>query len=248
MHAPLVTLALLSTSVLALQGTLSTPRSYGAMLPRGNAMSKRQGYYPISTLCNGDGNTCAEVCGADTAECPSNDNSMLSCHLTTDGSHCCTDGTGNSCGAGDYCTNDGAGQTYCCPENLNAAECAKAFGVDVTLIPDSPASATGSAPSPSAVVPSAKPTPVESATQVASSSPAVPSPSSKSVASSKSVPSETPVVPVVPSASKSSAATPSKSPNATTASSPLPTFTGGAAKVAGAGAAVVVAVAGLVML
>jgi hypothetical protein len=39
----------------------------------------------------------------------------------------------DACGPGDYCTSDTAGATYCCPEDIDPAECAIEFGVS-TLI------------------------------------------------------------------------------------------------------------------
>ncbi|KAJ6201798.1 hypothetical protein J3E72DRAFT_410159 [Bipolaris maydis] len=250
MHIPhaLLTLTLLTTSSLAL-----TPRahshqqpSFAAMLRRGSAIAKRQGYYPSSDVCNGPGSTCASACGAEYVECPS-DGSVTSCHSTTDGSHCCTDGTGNACGPGDYCTHDNRGQTYCCPENLNAEECAKQLGLDEPLIPDSAATpTTPPVAEETAVVPS------PSAVLVSSSSPSpLPSPSpSPSPSSSTTRPSSTRTT-AEPSASLPTVASSSSSsrlPNATSTSPGLPQFTGGAAKMAGAGAVAFAAVAGLVIL
>jgi hypothetical protein len=37
------------------------------------------------------------------------------------------------CGLGDYCPSDTAGATYCCPEDIDPAECALGFGIS-TLI------------------------------------------------------------------------------------------------------------------
>jgi len=94
MYAKILTVAMLSASVAATQGFTNAP-SFGVMLKRGDALAKRQGYYPETETCNGSGTTCAEVCGAETVECPSNDSSFLTCHSTLDGSHCCADGTGS---------------------------------------------------------------------------------------------------------------------------------------------------------
>ncbi|EMD62626.1 hypothetical protein COCSADRAFT_173064 [Bipolaris sorokiniana ND90Pr] len=217
------------------------------MLKRGSAIAKRQGYYPTSGVCDKPGDTCAEACGAEYVECPSN-GSVTSCHSTTDGSHCCTDGTGNACGAGDYCTHDNRGQTYCCPENLNAEECAKQLGLDVPLIPDSAETTTPVAeptgvpsPTPTEVSESAVETETEeetSAVLVSSSSPS-PSPSTARVSSTRMTASPSVELPTVAS---------SRLPNATSTGPVLPQFTGGAAKIAGAGAVVFAAVAGLVIL
>ncbi|EUC43801.1 hypothetical protein COCMIDRAFT_99903 [Bipolaris oryzae ATCC 44560] len=227
------------------------------MLRRGSAIAKRQGYYPTSDVCSGPGDTCAEACGAEYVECPS-DGSVTSCHSTTDGSHCCTDGTGNACGPGDYCTHDNQNQTYCCPENLNAEECAKQLGLDVPLIPDSAETTTPVAEATG--VPSLSPTPSptetetesaveteteeETSTVLVSASPSS-LPSTTKLSSTKTTASPSAAL---PSVAKSSSSSSTKAPNATSTSPGLPQFTGGAAKVAGAGAAVLAAVVGLVIL
>jgi hypothetical protein len=94
MYTKLFTVALLSTSTLAMQGFINHP-SFGVMLTRGNAIAKRQGYYPDSDPCTGDGTTCAEVCGVETVACPSNDPLVLSCHSALDGTHCYPDNSGS---------------------------------------------------------------------------------------------------------------------------------------------------------
>jgi hypothetical protein len=94
MHAKLLTLALISTSALAMQGFINQP-SFGVMLKRGHAIAKRQGYTPELVDCPGRGNTCAEICGAETVQCPSNNSLKLSCHSSLDGSYCCPDNSGS---------------------------------------------------------------------------------------------------------------------------------------------------------
>ncbi|CAA9964074.1 hypothetical protein PTMSG1_07433 [Pyrenophora teres f. maculata] len=238
---------MLSASVAATQ-SLTNARSFSAMLKRGDALVKRQGYYPESDICNGSGTTCPEVCGANTVECPSNTPNFLSCHSTLDGTHCCTDGTGNACGAGDYCTNDGAGNTYCCPEGITTEKCAEEFGISVSLIPDAP---TGGMPSPtrSIVIPIASftevssnvpaETPINSATEDSSST------SDDTI--STSTKSSTTLSPVLPSTSASAALSISKTPNATSSTS-LPQFTGAAVKIGSPGMAILVGGAGLMFL
>ncbi|RMZ66290.1 Prp 4 c domain-containing [Pyrenophora seminiperda CCB06] len=249
MYAKIFTVAMLSASVAATQG-FTNAHSFGAMLKRGDVVAKRQGYYPQSDLCNGDGTTCPEVCGANTAECPSNDANFLRCHSTNDGSHCCTDGTGNACGPGDYCTNDGAGNTYCCPEGITTDKCAEEFGISVSLIPDAP---TVAVPSPvgSTAIPVASLTAVSSAVSaVTPVSSAIEDSSSKSDDTIKSsikssTKSSTTPAPILSTPSASTAS--STSPNATSSGS-LPQFTGGATKVGSAGIALLVGGAGLMFL
>ncbi|XP_014560869.1 hypothetical protein COCVIDRAFT_88141 [Bipolaris victoriae FI3] len=226
------------------------------MLKRGSAIAKRQGYYPTTGYCDMPGDTCQEACGAEYVECPT-DGSFTSCHSTTDGTHCCTDGTGNACGAGDYCTHDASGSTYCCPQNLNAEECAKELGLDVPLIPDSAETSTPIAVptgvSDSVAVPSPSPTEVEEeeeeetssgAVVSPSSTPAEPSPSPSSARASSSTRTAASQSVALPSVTSSSA----RLPNATSTGPGLPQFTGGAAKIAGSGAVMFAAVAGLVVL
>jgi hypothetical protein len=67
--------------------------SFGAMLARGEAIAKRQGYTPEQRPC-GTGRTCQDACGAGSVQCPSTDN-KLHCHIPSTGTHCCTDGTGS---------------------------------------------------------------------------------------------------------------------------------------------------------
>ncbi|EDU46902.1 hypothetical protein PtrSN002B_011498 [Pyrenophora tritici-repentis] len=247
MYAKIITVAILSASVAATQ-SFTNARSFGAMLKRGEVLTKRQGYYPQSDICNGSGTTCQEICGADKVECPSSNPNFLRCHSTLDGTHCCTDGTGNACGPGDYCTNDGAGNTYCCPEGITAEKCAQEFGISVSLIPDAP---TGGVPSPtgSIVIPVASltevssnipaETPVDSATEDSSST------SDDTV--STSTKSSTTRPPALPTSFASAALSTSKAPNAISSSS-LPQFTGAAAKVGSAGMAILVGGAGLLFL
>ncbi|KAF4455345.1 prp 4 c protein [Fusarium austroafricanum] len=86
------------------------------------------GYQPDQSICGGGGNTCAEACGAGYEACPSEDKSTH-CFNPTVKQTCCFDGTGNSCDAGYYCSHDTKAQTWCCPDSMDLAECAAAYGV-----------------------------------------------------------------------------------------------------------------------
>lgn len=93
MYTSFLTLVCLSTSALAIQAVTNAD-TFGAMLRRGDAIAKRQGYYPDTVNC-GRGDTCEEACGVNQVECPSNSLTTLYCHSSVDGSHCCTDGSGS---------------------------------------------------------------------------------------------------------------------------------------------------------
>ena len=255
MYTKIFTVVLLSSTTLAMQGFVNHP-SFGVMLKRGSAIAKRQGYYPESDPCTGDGTTCAEVCGAEYVLCPSNDSLVLSCHSTLDGSHCCPDNTGSelpslclnglnlilcsdACGPGDYCTSDTAGATYCCPEDIDPAECAIEFGVS-TLIRQS---TTVELPTTTASSDLPAETPVETLTETETDT--------DSLTTSSDIPAETPLasftitdIIFVSASSVSSIVSTTSLPNATFSSPSTPEFTGGAAKVAGAGMAMLAGAAG----
>ncbi|KAL7789014.1 hypothetical protein V8C37DRAFT_386960 [Trichoderma ceciliae] len=102
-----------------------------AMMPvLGMSLVRRDtnGYQPEQTQCN-DGDTCAEACGAQYAECPSSNGKVSHCYNPSANQNCCTDGSGNSCDAGYYCTHDHALTTWCCPDNMDLAACAAAYHV-----------------------------------------------------------------------------------------------------------------------
>ncbi|KAL1866607.1 hypothetical protein VTK73DRAFT_4613 [Phialemonium thermophilum] len=103
------------------------------------------GYQPTQSEC-GTGNSCAEACGAGYATCASNDN-FIHCYDTATQQTCCPDGTGNSCDAGYYCTQDTTGQTWCCPEGLDVVACAAAYSVSGGLVSETPKPTTTAAPS-----------------------------------------------------------------------------------------------------
>ncbi|KAH7145737.1 hypothetical protein B0J13DRAFT_326255 [Dactylonectria estremocensis] len=93
------------------------------------------GYQPEQTVC-GDGTTCAEACGDGYETCPSNDDSTH-CFNPANAQICCSDGSGNSCDDGYYCSHDTVANTWCCPESMNLVECAAAYNVDGALVSDS---------------------------------------------------------------------------------------------------------------
>ncbi|KAM5387640.1 hypothetical protein ACJA88_000900 [Fusarium oxysporum] len=91
------------------------------------------GYQPDQSVCGGGGDTCAEACGAGYESCLSEDDSTH-CFNPTVKQSCCFDGTGNSCDAGYYCSHDTKAQTWCCPESMDLAQCAKAYGTTSTTV------------------------------------------------------------------------------------------------------------------
>ncbi|KAF5027797.1 hypothetical protein F66182_96 [Fusarium sp. NRRL 66182] len=97
---------------------------------QGLSLARRStpGYQPDQSICNGGGDTCAEACGTGYESCPS-DNDSTHCFNPVAKQTCCFDGTGNSCDEGYYCTHDTKAQTWCCPDSMDLAECAAAYGV-----------------------------------------------------------------------------------------------------------------------
>ncbi|KAK7418524.1 hypothetical protein QQX98_003868 [Neonectria punicea] len=92
------------------------------------------GYQPEQSVC-GDGNTCAEACGEGFETCPSQDDATH-CFNPAGKQTCCSDGSGNSCDDGYYCTHDTKSQTWCCPDSMDLVECAAAYNVDGKLEKD----------------------------------------------------------------------------------------------------------------
>lgn len=84
--------------------------SFNAAL--GLMVRQNPGYQPTQTPC-GPGNDCPTACGADTVQCASTD-SELHCYEPSLGESCCSDGSGNACGEGYFCTDNSQG-TWCCP-------------------------------------------------------------------------------------------------------------------------------------
>jgi hypothetical protein len=95
MYFSRMTLGIFAASALAteISDVWTDATSFGAMLVRGEAIAKRQGYTPEQTNC-GLGRTCQDACGASYVQCPSTDN-RIHCHNPSTGTHCCTDGTGS---------------------------------------------------------------------------------------------------------------------------------------------------------
>ncbi|KAF2833569.1 hypothetical protein CC86DRAFT_278157 [Ophiobolus disseminans] len=211
------------------------------MLARGDVIAKRQGYTPEQRSC-GTGRTCQDACGASYVQCPSTD-SRIHCHNPTTGSHCCTDGTGNACRAGFYCTTDGRGNTYCCPDDIQNAECARLYSLTVSLMRETSLTA--------------RPTTSTPRFSVTALTPVLSIPSSRihvtstrsSVRSTTVAPSSRATTSAIRSASRNatSLVLPSSKFNATSTQSTVPLFTGGAMKVAGAGMAVLAGAAGLLL-
>lgn len=113
-------------------------------------LARRQnGYQPTQTLC-GNGADCAAACGASYVTCPSKDDQLHCYDPTVLKETCCPDGTGNSCSEGYYCTNDSSGQTWCCPNGMDLAACAAAYGLTGSLVSQVSTSAPTSAASSSA--------------------------------------------------------------------------------------------------
>jgi hypothetical protein len=104
-----------------------------------------EGYQPDEAAC-GEGNTCAEACGAGYETCaPAND--QIHCFNPTVGEICCPDLSGSSCEAGYYCTADTQGETWCCPEGMDLATCASEYGIDGGLVSQTPAPVTSTSTS-----------------------------------------------------------------------------------------------------
>jgi len=90
-------------------------------------MKRQSGYAPSSVNC-GPGNTCAEACGPNYIQCPSDDGETH-CFDPSIKEICCTDGSGLPCDDGYYCTTDSAGGTWCCPNALDLVACAALYTV-----------------------------------------------------------------------------------------------------------------------
>ncbi|KAF4977587.1 hypothetical protein FZEAL_5901 [Fusarium zealandicum] len=112
----------------------------------GVSLSRRAspGYQPEQSVC-GDGSTCAEACGKGYETCPSNDDSTH-CFNPTVKQTCCSDGSGNSCDHGYYCTHDTKSQTWCCPDSMDLVQCAASYGLKDALESDAAYTSTTAAP------------------------------------------------------------------------------------------------------
>ncbi|KAF9738709.1 hypothetical protein PMIN06_009607 [Paraphaeosphaeria minitans] len=131
MYTNFFSLTLILPAVLGAEFSQIIAHDFSAMLRRSNALTKRQGYYPSSQPC-GSGTTCAEACGAGQVECPA-DAGRGVCFDPSQ-SQCCPDGSGYSCDSGYFCSSDGRGNTYCCPNGMDLGACAEAYSLTVSLV------------------------------------------------------------------------------------------------------------------
>lgn len=105
------------------------PQPYLLAAMPGLSLMRRSspGYQPETSIC-GAGDTCEQACGSGFTQCPSNDG-VAHCFNPKAKQNCCSDGSGNSCDEGYYCTHDTALKTWCCPNNMDLAACAAAYTV-----------------------------------------------------------------------------------------------------------------------
>lgn len=155
------------------------------------------------------------------------------------------------CDPGYYCTRDAAGIPYCCVENVSAEQCAREYGVDGTLIPDS---ATPAVPSPT------ESPEIPSASDAESYTEEPPSFTSEDISPTETAEPETTEAPYPSTGASNKPTLPNVfptggyssrtlTPNPSSVSSALPQFTGGAAlRSCGQGALMLAGAAGLVML
>ncbi|CAM1511531.1 Fc.00g090440.m01.CDS01 [Cosmosporella sp. VM-42] len=147
-----------------------------AMMPiEGMSLMRRDnpGYQPEQTVCH-DGETCAEACGEGYTTCPSHDQSTH-CFNPAKDQTCCSDGSGNSCDTGYYCTHDTTLQTWCCPDEMDLVQCAAAYSVTGGL--ETP-EATTSTPVPTSTSTSTSTTVVVTSTSSTPLTTSTPTPSS----------------------------------------------------------------------
>jgi len=225
------------------------PYKLAVMAVPGLSLSRRDtlGYQPDVTEC-GDGNTCAEACGAGYDQCKSEDN-LVHCFNPEAGQSCCNDDTGNSCEAGYYCTHDTKLETWCCPDSMDLEECAAAYNVKGGLEKPEPktteaevkveavsTSTPTSTPSSTPIVTETKTTPVTTTVCETSSSHWT-SPNATVTTGHET---STPVVPLPPVETTGDAGEPAPEPE--------PTQPTGAASASGVSLAFLVAAAGFVAL
>lgn len=106
-------------------------------------------YQPTQAVC-GAGATCEEACGKGFTPCASGDDEVH-CFNPSAAEICCPNLTGASCDKGYYCTSDKKDETYCCPDNLDLAACAKEYSVDGGLAKQTPKAASTSSASSSTI-------------------------------------------------------------------------------------------------
>lgn len=122
----------------------------------------------------GDGDTCAEACGAGHESCPSSDGENY-CYNPAAGESCCEyPGKGSACDPGFFCAHDKKEITFCCAEGSTLEACAEIYSdVSGSLTSDPPVEATPSAEATTATADesTAEPTaePTESATETVGS-------------------------------------------------------------------------------
>ncbi|KAI0014409.1 hypothetical protein F4779DRAFT_9892 [Xylariaceae sp. FL0662B] len=92
------------------------------------------GYAPEQQFC-GSGDTCAEACGKGFEQCKSNDG-VVHCFNKGAKQTCCPGLTGDSCDEGYFCSADDKGATWCCPDSMNLKQCAAAYNLPGSLVPD----------------------------------------------------------------------------------------------------------------
>lgn len=124
----IASIAILATGATAAAAEPRQPYRLAVMAMPGQSLMRRDtsGYKPDQKQCK-SGNTCAEACGANYAQCPGGKPEFAHCFNAAAGESCCTDNSGNSCEAGYYCTHDNKAQTWCCPNNMDLAACAAAY-------------------------------------------------------------------------------------------------------------------------
>ncbi|KAF2454901.1 hypothetical protein BDY21DRAFT_399031 [Lineolata rhizophorae] len=139
MRASILALIATTTTTLTLASALNPSKPYklSASISTRDLFARRDGYSPSSTFC-GIGDTCGEACGTSYRECASRDAATLRCYNPSIGQKCCANRSGDACDDGFYCTEDGAGETWCCPDDMDLDACAAAYGVDaLTSLSDS---------------------------------------------------------------------------------------------------------------
>ncbi|KAM7198500.1 hypothetical protein V8F33_005006 [Rhypophila sp. PSN 637] len=96
---------------------------------------RQDGYNPEFGTC-GIGPTCAEACGDGFESCSAREKSFLFCYNPGAGQTCCPGGSGRACDAGYYCATDpNEGETYCCHQELDLAQCASDLGIPTAVVP-----------------------------------------------------------------------------------------------------------------
>ncbi|CAI4210601.1 unnamed protein product [Parascedosporium putredinis] len=133
-----------AAALLALAATVAADTiKFTRASPGQLGMLRRQedgGYEPEVREC-GDGNTCAEACGAGYEQCDSDDTSNH-CFNPSAGETCCRFlGLGSSCNAGYFCAHDSDKNTVCCGEGKSLEECA-ALNDSGALVSDVPVTST----------------------------------------------------------------------------------------------------------